>query len=79
MRARVLTGRERDSLRCLELFVVMFATHLSPTLCHGQMDRSNELAVQVGKTVESQLLPSTIVGSRPCIGFRPARYSQPRG
>jgi len=30
----------------------MFATHLIPTLCHGQTDRSNELTVQVGKAVE---------------------------
>ena len=53
MKARVCAGRGRNSLRCLEfLFVVMSATHLIPTLCHGQTDRSNELTVQVGKAVE---------------------------
>ena len=53
MKARVYACRGRNSLRCLELlFVVIFAPHLSPTLCHGQTERSNELTVQVGKTVE---------------------------
>lgn len=46
-------GRKPNSLRCLELFLVaVFATHLSPTLCRGQSDRSHEFTVQVGKTVE---------------------------
>jgi hypothetical protein len=53
MKAKVHAGRGRSSLRCLALlFVVMFATLLSPTLCHTLTDRSNELTVQVGKTVE---------------------------
>lgn len=48
-----MRDRGRNSLRCLELlFVVLFATLLSPTLCHTLTDRSNELTVQVGKTVE---------------------------
>src|ERR1700730_87833 len=53
MKAKVSAGRGRNSLRYLQLlFVVMFATLLSPTLCHTLTDRSNELTVQVGKTVE---------------------------
>jgi hypothetical protein len=53
MKAKVSAGRGRNSLRCLPLlFVVMFATLLSPTLCHTLTNRSNELTVQVGKTVE---------------------------
>jgi hypothetical protein len=53
MKAKVHAGRGRSSLRCLQLlFVVMFATLLSPTLCHTLTDRSNGLTVQVGKTVE---------------------------
>jgi len=53
MKAGVYAGRGRNSLLSLGLlFVVMFATHLSLTLCHGQTDRSNELKVQVGKAVE---------------------------
>lgn len=53
MKARVHAHGERSSLRCLELLcVVLFVASLSLTLCHGQSERSNELTVQVGKTVE---------------------------
>ena len=53
MKVKVHAGRRRNLLRYLELFfVVAFAALLTPTLCHTLTDPSNELTVQVGKTVE---------------------------
>lgn len=49
----VRSGRGLNSLRWLELLsAVLFATNLSPSLYRGQTVRSNELTVQVQKTVE---------------------------
>jgi len=53
MKTRIDENRGRKSLVCLKpLVVAVVAVHLISTLGHGQTNRSNELKIQVGKTVE---------------------------